>query len=72
MDGFMSRHVGASPGELNSYWMNFICLTQLGAWPSGEEMLSKGPDGPGWRDQALAGMYDAQMIATSVISDEQA
>jgi hypothetical protein len=28
----------------------------------------KRPDGPGWRDQMLAGMYDAQMLASSLIS----
>lgn len=28
----------------------------------------KRPDGVGWRDQALAGMYDAQMIAAASIS----
>lgn len=27
------------------------------------------PDGAGWRDQLLAGMYDAQMIALAIFSD---
>jgi hypothetical protein len=30
----------------------------------------KRPDGAGWRDQMLAGMYDAQMLSVSLISDK--
>lgn len=30
----------------------------------------KRPDGPGWRDQMLAGMYDAQMLSVSLISEK--
>jgi hypothetical protein len=30
----------------------------------------KRPDGPGWRDQMLAGMYDAQMLSAALISEK--
>jgi len=31
----------------------------------------KRPDGDGWRDQSLAGMYDSQMVAVSLLSEEK-
>jgi hypothetical protein len=30
----------------------------------------KRPDGPGWRDQMLAGMYDAQMLSAALVSEK--
>ncbi len=70
MDNFMARHVRASPDELDSFRGDFIrslngCLTIWGA------NAFKRPEGLGWRDQALAGMYDAQMIAVAEMSNDE-
>jgi hypothetical protein len=70
MDNFMARHVWASPDELASFREGFTrslnaCLTIWGV------NAFKRPDGPGWRDQVLAGMYDAQMIALAEMTDDQ-
>jgi hypothetical protein len=69
MDGFMARHGSASPEELASYREAFTrslygCLQIWG------RHAFKRPDGGTWRDQALAGMYDAQMVALWELSDE--
>jgi hypothetical protein len=70
MDSFMARHVKPTPDELRSFRADFRrslsgCTDIWGA------NAFKRPDGPGWRDQALAGMYDAQMIAIAELSDNQ-
>lgn len=33
------------------------------------DLAFRRPEGPGWRDQTLAGMYDAQMIAASLLTE---
>lgn len=35
------------------------------------ELAFRRPEGAGWRDQTLAGMYDAQMISASAISEAE-
>ncbi|KOG90200.1 hypothetical protein ADK38_10025 [Streptomyces varsoviensis] len=35
------------------------------------EFAFKRPEGAGWRDQMLAGMYDAQMVAVSLVDDKR-
>ena len=70
MDSFMAHHVRPSLNELESFRTDFKralsgCMAIWGA------NAFKRPDGPGWRDQALAGMYDAQMIAVAEMSGDQ-
>lgn len=70
MDSFMARHQKPSEDELEYFRADFKrslngCMAIWGA------NSFKRPEGEGWRDQALAGMYDAQMIALTEISDEQ-
>lgn len=70
MDNFMARHFSASSDELASFREDFTsslngCLTIWGV------NAFKRPEGTAWRDQALAGMYDAQMIALAEMTDDQ-
>ena len=70
MDSFMARNVKPTPDELIAFREDFKrsihgCMNLWG------NNAFKRPDGPGWRDQALAGMYDAQMIAVAELSDNE-
>ena len=70
MDEFMERNQNASPAELDGLRLRFSsslarCEEILG------DHAFKRPEGGGWRDQVLGGLYDAQMIAFSEISSEQ-
>jgi len=62
MDSFMEKYQYAEPAELDIFAQRF--RSALGACASvyGEHAFRR-PDGNGWRDQTLAGLYDAQMIA---------
>lgn len=70
MDSFMARHVAPEPTELGSFRTSFK-RSLNGCVSIWEENAFKRPDGEGWRNQTLAGMYDAQMIALAEISDSQ-
>lgn len=70
MDGFMARHRDPSLDQLESFRMDFKRSLD-GCMAIWQQNSFKRPDGPGWRDQALAGMYDAQMIAIAETPDEQ-
>ncbi len=67
MDEFMRLHQRDKSTEIDAVKNRF--KTALGRcevlW--GDHAFHR-PEGPGWRDQTLAGMYDAQMIAASFIS----
>jgi hypothetical protein len=67
MDEFMQRYRDADQHQLDHYRDAFehsiAACEQL--WSS---HAFQRPDRGGWRDQALAGMFDAQMIATSFYS----
>jgi hypothetical protein len=64
MDYFMLDNVEAAPRMLRHY--RDIFETTIGVverlW--GDHAFQR-PSGQGWRDQTLAGMYDAQMVAVS-------
>jgi hypothetical protein len=67
MDDYMERHQNLATSAVKDTKSKFIdaitrCEKLWGTY------AFKRPDGPGWRDQMLAGMYDAQMLATSLIS----
>jgi hypothetical protein len=70
MDDFMERNQNARPNEIAAARDLF-----LGALDGCEKIWGthafKRPDGTGWRDQLLAGMYDAQMISVSQINSVQ-
>jgi hypothetical protein len=60
MDRYMERHGQASKHEIEEHKKSFA-----------RSLAFKRPDGPGWRDQMLAGMYDAQMVAVSQADDKR-
>lgn len=65
MDNYMERHAKITPSEIAAIRSGFhralgACQTIWG------ECAFKRPDGGGWRDQTLAGMFDAQMVAISL------
>ncbi|MEH0973001.1 DUF262 domain-containing protein [Micromonospora sp. CPCC 205546] len=67
MDAFMQRNQNPDPKSLKDLSSDFLSAI------SGCERLwgvnaFKRPDRGAWRDQALAGMYDSQMIAVSLVS----
>jgi Protein of unknown function DUF262 len=70
MDMFMEAHrEGAEPwlsDRANSFRRALEWCERL--W--GNRAFQR-PEGASWRDQALAGMYDAEMIAVSLVSDAQ-
>lgn len=70
MDEFMRSHQHATAGEVNGYKDSFrTALSRCEAlW--GEHAFHR-PEGNGWRDQTLAGLYDAQMISCSLITQAQ-
>jgi len=71
MDSFMRRHQNAPTAEIVLLSNSF--LQAIGRCSSiwGNNAFRR-PEGNGWRDQTLAGMYDAQMIAASQLSAQQA
>lgn len=70
MNEFMERHQRAKGSALLRFSDSFLrslsaCEAVYG------ELAFKRSEGGWWRNQALAGMYDAQMIAFNEIDDEQ-
>ena len=61
MDSFMARHVKPSPDELESFRSGFKRSLNgcMAIWGSN---AFKRPEGQGWRDQALAGMYGSSKL----------
>ncbi|MFF4831435.1 DUF262 domain-containing protein [Streptomyces sp. NPDC001315] len=70
MDKFMERHRRPNDDVLQEYSGSFqrSMLACSEIWGT---FAFKRPDRDGWRDQMLAGMYDAQMIAVDMLSDSQ-
>lgn len=71
MDQFMSMHQHASSEVLNGFENHFVralkrCQDLWG------DYAFKRPVSGGWRDQIIAGMYDAEMIAASMLSADEA
>lgn len=69
MDEFMRRHQGA-PRDHISFLANLFEATLRRCEHLWGENAFRRPEGNGWRDQTLAGMYDAQMIAASSVTSE--
>ncbi|XUL89190.1 DUF262 domain-containing protein [Streptomyces galilaeus] len=70
MDKFMEHNMNMGGREVDRLRKTF--LRALGAckqiWGS---YAFKRPEGNGWRDQMLTGMYDAQMVAVSLVDDKR-
>ncbi|MEX0408548.1 DUF262 domain-containing protein [Aquibium sp. LZ166] len=69
MDDFMRRKQKASSEEIEK--LSHLFVDAIGRceriWGN---LAFRRPEGQGWRDQTLAGMYDAQMIAASEVTEE--
>jgi len=67
MDDFMRRHQRVNSERIEAFASRFSDAISRceGLW--GDKAFRR-PEGNGWRDQTLAGMFDAQMIAASKIS----
>lgn len=70
MDDFMRMHQHAGPAVLADYQHAFESAARrsLELWAS---RAFQRPVGNGWRDQALAGMYDAQMVSVARLTDAE-
>jgi hypothetical protein len=68
MDDFMEVHQYPSTAELSKFRASF---THALSWCEGlwKEHAFNRPAAGGWRDQTLAGMYDAEMVAVSRLTD---
>ena len=69
MDMFMQENQDSTPERLAVLKNRFLRSIQ-GVENIWGEHAFKRPEGSSWRDQTLAGMYDAQMLAVDKISDE--
>lgn len=70
MDGFMERFQYADP-ELVEQFQHLFNEAIVRCEQLWGEHAFKRPEGNGWRDQLLAGMYDAQMLSASAISENE-
>ena len=70
MNSFMEHHQRAKPVELDVLERRFERAISLckQLW---NDNAFKRPDGGAWRDQLLAGVYDAQMLSVDRLSDDQ-
>lgn len=71
MDLFMKRHADAREDEISELKYSFDRAISYCERIWGEYAFKR-PDKDTWRDQALAGMYDAQMVAVDLINDQKA
>jgi hypothetical protein len=71
MDEFMRRHQLASGQAVDKHTSAFkVAMDRCESiWG---DLAFRRPEGQGWRDQTLAGMYDAQMISASSVTPEVA
>lgn len=69
MDGFMRDHQSASRPVAEETVAKFYSALSRCEDLWGDHAFHR-PEGQGWRDQLLAGLYDAQMIAISFFSEE--
>jgi hypothetical protein len=68
MDRFMERHQRASSDQLSLFRDSFLRALNWAAELWGDHAFNR-PAGNGWRDQTLAGMFDAEMLAVSLLTD---
>jgi hypothetical protein len=70
MDDFMERHQSAEDEALRRFKRAFLRALDWCERLWGKRAFNR-PAGLGWRDQTLAGMFDAQMVAVSLLSDQR-
>ena len=70
MDKFMSLHQKAGPKEISEYLVSFERSLRICEEVWGDHAFKR-PDKETWRDQALAGMYDAQMLAVDSLTNQE-
>lgn len=69
MDNFMQKHQDASAEEIRNYQTSFNSAIETCQRIWSTEAFKR-PVADGWRDQLLAGMYDAEMIAVDKIASD--
>lgn len=69
MDSFMARHQFADKNDLTAMGSDFRASLRDCAHLWGANAFKR-PEGDGWRDLALAGMFDAQMIAVHQVGSQ--
>lgn len=70
MDAFMRKHQDANAARIEEFATEFRVALERCERLWGKYAFRR-PEGTGWRDQTLAGMYDAQMIAVSMLNDNK-
>ncbi|MEQ0564944.1 DUF262 domain-containing protein [Amycolatopsis sp. NEAU-NG30] len=70
MDKFMSLHQNADEKQIEDYRASFLRSLSVCEQIWGQ-FAFKRPDKGTWRDQALAGMYDAQMLAVDSLNEKE-
>ncbi|UTD25891.1 DUF262 domain-containing protein [Bradyrhizobium sp. WD16] len=70
MDEYMEASQSARPDDIARARASFLEALDRCEQLWGRHAFKR-PEGNGWRDQMLAGMYDAQMIAASAVSQTQ-
>lgn len=68
MDSFMRLNQNPGNQKLDALRQSFICSLERCETIWGDKAFKR-PDGDSWRDQTLAGMYDAQMLAVASLTD---
>lgn len=70
MDEFMIGHKDATPGTLDLYAVRFRRAIETCRDLWGHHAFKR-PAGPGWRDQMLAGAWDAEMVAVDLLTENE-
>jgi hypothetical protein len=70
MDNFMASNKEAKDQLIRKFELSFETAITRCAKLWGKNAFRR-PDGDGWRDQSLAGLYDAEMLAASNLSNSQ-
>lgn len=70
MDKYMERHRQMPTAELRKLARSFNAALQRCEALWGENAFKR-PDGGGWRDQDLAGLYDAEMLACDALTQAE-
>lgn len=70
MDQYMAEHQAVTPAQRTNLGDSFRTALKRAERLWGDHAFQR-PVGGGWRDQALAGMYDAQMVAMTLLKDSE-
>ncbi|MFB6706385.1 DUF262 domain-containing protein [Streptomyces sp. NPDC056333] len=70
MDRYMEENMNMNEREIDNLRHTFLRALQACERIWGNFSFKR-PEGTGWRDQMLAGMYDAQMVAVSLVDDKR-